>query len=301
MKGTTVIPEHFTLHEVAGGIWSTETDFNGIAVGNAAIIDAGAGKTIVVDTFMSDVAAQELRSVAEALTGNKVFLAVNSHWHGDHTSGNQVFGDVPIVSTRLTMEQLLATAPGDIDAWQAEIDQTIAHLATTADDDPIAAKRLASHRTFRDFASRFKLTLPDLLIEDRIVIEGERAVEIATLGRGHTVSDVFVWVPDAAAVVTGDLCWNGVHPRMNDGFPLDWATYVESLMALEPKHVIPGHGAPTTAAGLTDLPDYFRTVATLVDDVRAGTPATELPPPGTSSEWADLQRFHASLEVLAQR
>ena len=45
-------PEHFTLHEVVPGVWGAEADFSKPSVGNAAIIDAGGGKTIVVDTFI---------------------------------------------------------------------------------------------------------------------------------------------------------------------------------------------------------------------------------------------------------
>lgn len=293
-------PEHFTLAEVTDGVWAAVADLTGIAIGNAAIIDAG-GRTIVVDTFMSDVAAAELRRTAEALTGNAVFLAVNSHWHGDHTHGNQVFADIPIVSTRATLEEIATAAPSDVGAWQAEIDATIAHLEATAPTDPVAARRLESQRVFRGFAERFSLTLPDLLIERHLAIQGERSVEITTLGRGHTVSDVIVWLPDERVLVTGDLCWSRIHPRMHDGFPADWAGYIDQLIELDPVHVIPGHGMPTDVEALAALPEYFRAVDGLVGEVRAGTDATSLPAPEGSEEWADLARFHASLQALAVR
>ena len=45
---------------------------------------------------------QRLRQVAEQLTGRSVFMLVNTHWHGDHTYGNQVFADVSIVATEST-------------------------------------------------------------------------------------------------------------------------------------------------------------------------------------------------------
>jgi len=293
--------EHFTLHEIVAGVWAAEADLGGASVGNAAIIDAG-GKTIVVDTFMTDVAARELRQTAEELTGNRVYLAVNSHWHEDHTGGNHVFADVPIVSTSTTMEQVVENAPNDIGAWQAEIDTAIDSLTAAAEaGDKAAAKRLDQQRHIRNHADNFKLVLPDLLIDGRLVIEGERRVEIETQGGGHTVSDTFVWLPAERVLVTGDLCWNGIHPRMHDGFPAAWAEYSESLIGLDPSHVIPGHGVPGTIDALRDLPDYFRAVDGIVAEVQAGATPTDFEAPAGSTDWAGITRFHDGIRVLADR
>ena len=292
-------PEHFTLSEVVAGVWTAEADLMGASVGNAAIIDAG-GKTIIVDTFMTHVAAVELRRTAEELTVNRVYLAVNSHWHDDHTGGNQVFADVPIVSTTTTMEMVLENAADDIDAWHSEIDESLRRLEAAAEEgDATAARRLTGMRHYRTSADSFSLTLPNLLNDGRLVIEGERRVEIETRGKGHTVSDTFVWLPSERTLISGDLCWNGIHPRMHDGFPAAWADYVDGLLAMDPLHVIPGHGAPGDSDALRDLPEYFRTVETLIDEVRSGTDPTSIPAPGASEDWNGLERFQDGLRTLA--
>lgn len=291
-------PEHFTLHEVVPGVWEAEADFAKASVGNAAIIDAGAGKTIVVDTFMTTAAARELREAAESLTGNPLFLAVNSHWHGDHTNGNQVFGDLPIVSTRLTMDAIAANARTDTAAWQAELEASMD--AARSGDTETDLSRLALLQHFHDTAGEFHLTLPDLLVDGRLVIEGERTVEIITHGRGHTVSDTVVWLPAERLVVTGDLCWNGIHPRTQDGFPEDWATYVETLLEMQPKHVIPGHGEPEDGSVLEPLPSYFRTLAAAVEAVRGGTDPGDVEPPAGSEDWQGIERFRTGLDLLAR-
>ena len=289
-------PEHFQLHEVVAGVWAAEADFLAASVGNAAIIDAGAGKTIVFDTFMTDVASR----VAEALTGNEVHLAVNSHWHSDHADGNQVFGDVPIVATAATRDRLIEESPDDISAWQAEIDEAITALeeAVAAGDDK-ASKRLDQQRHLRATATNFRLTLPDVLIEDKLVVTGERTVQIETRGRGHTISDVFAWLPDERVLVTGDLCWNGMHPRMHDGFPIDWADYAEALLGRDPQHVIPGHGPPGDAAALRALPAYLRACAGAVEEVRAGTDPEEVGALPGSEDWAGIARLRDGLRALA--
>lgn len=293
-------PEHFTLHEVMAGVWEAEADFSGTSVGNAAIIDAG-GKTIVVDTFMTDVAAAELRTVAESLTGNPVHLAVNTHWHQDHTNGNQVFADVPIVSTNATRAMVQESVRRDLDAWQAEIETAMAPLRVAADaGDASARARLGTLTHFHRFAGVFRVTLPDLLIDGRLVVEGERTVEIVTHGRGHTVSDTVVWLPAERVLVTGDLCWHEIHPRTQDGFPNEWATYVETLLALEPRHVIPGHGRPADVSALDPYPAYFRSLAEAVAVVEDGADPAEIEPPRGSESWAGIERFRTGLELLAQ-
>jgi cyclase len=294
--------QHFTLHQVTDGVWEAEGDFSKASIGNAAIVDAGGGKTIVIDTFMTQVAAAELRQAAEALTGNSVFLAVNSHWHSDHVSGNQVFDDVPIVSTRQTRDEIAKTAPADAAAWEPEIDAAITRLeAAVADGDSAAPGSLTVQRQFKAHVSGFQMTLPNLLIDGNLVVEGERRVEIMTLGRGHTVSDTVVWLPHDKVVVTGDLCWRGIHPRTQDGFPADWATYAEALITLGPKHVIPGHGAPGGLEALTSLPSYFRAVATMVEEVRTGADPAGFDAPEGSADWGGLARFHNGLRLLADQ
>jgi glyoxylase-like metal-dependent hydrolase (beta-lactamase superfamily II) len=291
--------QHFTLREVVAGVWLAEADISGTSVGNATIIDLG-GKTIVVDTFMTDIAATELRATAEKLTGNRVHLAVNTHWHGDHTNGNQVFADVPIVATRTTLEKVLSEAPTDLGAWQSEIEASITSLQEAADGgDAAALHRIEILQHFHRFAGDFSVTLPNLLIEDRLVVQGERRVEISTHGRGHTVSDIIAWLPDDRVLISGDLCWNRIHPRTRDGFPLEWATYTERLIALEPKHVIPGHGEVGDASALEELPAYFRELDALVDAVAAGADPAGVEPPGVSEDWAGIQRFRTGLTRLA--
>jgi glyoxylase-like metal-dependent hydrolase (beta-lactamase superfamily II) len=293
--------QHFTLHQVTDGVWEAEGDFSKASIGNAAIVDAG-GKTIVIDTFMTQVAAAELREAAEALTGNSVFLAVNTHWHSDHASGNQVFDDVPIVSTSQTRDEIARTAPADVAAWEPEIEAAIARLeAAVAAGDDAASDQLTLQRHFKAHTTGFRMTLPSLLIDGTLTVEGERRVEIMTLGRGHTVSDTIVWLPAERVVITGDLCWRGIHPRTQDGFPTDWATYAEALIALEPKHVIPGHGLPGGPEALTTLPSYFRTVAEMVEAVRTGADPTSFEAPQGSSDWEGLARFHTGLRILAQQ
>jgi len=54
------MPEHFTVSEVASGVYACVAGASQAAVGNTAIVDTGS-RTIVVDSFMTTVGAAELR------------------------------------------------------------------------------------------------------------------------------------------------------------------------------------------------------------------------------------------------
>ena len=299
------MPDHFTLVETAPGVHAAVAGSSGAAVGNAVIIDTGA-KTVVVDTFMTAQAAEELRTAVTDLTGRSAFLAVNTHWHADHTRGNQVFADVPIASTRMTVELIVANAPTDFIAYEDEIDGYLATLREKLEsEDPgqraLAERRIAGLEQLKVSIPGFSLTLPSLLIDDRLVVAGERDLEILTYGGGHTNSDTFVWIPSERLVVAGDLCWTRIHPRIHDGHPANWADILDRMLKLDPAIVISGHGIPDGPEVPAALVPYFRAVDAMVEQVRAGADPAGLLVPEGSEEWDGPERLWDGIKQLAGR
>ena len=62
--------QHFTLHELAPGVFMAQAVTGRGAVSNAGIIDLG-DQTVVFDTFMTHPAGSELREAALSLTGRE--------------------------------------------------------------------------------------------------------------------------------------------------------------------------------------------------------------------------------------
>jgi cyclase len=102
--------KHFNLEKVSEGIFAAIAKDGGGSVGNAGFVDLG-GKTLVFDTFNTQQAAEDLRKIAENITNQPVSWVINSHYHGDHIRGNQVFKDCNIVSTYTTLNQMKETHP----------------------------------------------------------------------------------------------------------------------------------------------------------------------------------------------
>lgn len=277
----------------------------GAAVGNATIVDLG-GKTVIVDTFMTAQAAEELRTAAVDLTGRSAFLAVNTHWHADHTRGNQVFHDVPIVATRATVALIVANAPHDLVVYEEEIDGYLASWrAKTESEDAteraMARRRLAGLEQIKISIPGFHLILPNVLIDDRLVLAGDRDLEILTYGGGHTDSDSFGWLRSERTLIAGDLCWTRIHPRIDDGHPSSWADILDRIVQLEPAIVISGHGVPAGPEVPAALAPYFRAVHAMVKEVRGGADPASVAVPKGSEEWDGQERLREGLRVLASK
>src|SRR5713226_8755299 len=91
--------DDFQLVKVADGVYAAISKPGGLASGNAGFI-VGDGGVLVVDTFFTPAAVEELLGEIAAQTKQPVKYAVNTHYHLDHTGGNQVFAErgVPIIA-----------------------------------------------------------------------------------------------------------------------------------------------------------------------------------------------------------
>src|SRR5690242_7005677 len=74
---------------------------------NAGAIETPNG-TIVVDRQQYPRLARELRSAVLARTAQPLRIVVNTHCHLDHTHGNTVFADVPILAHEKTLAAMNA-------------------------------------------------------------------------------------------------------------------------------------------------------------------------------------------------
>ena len=124
--------DHFMLETIAEGIYAAIHKDGAGAVGNAGIIDLG-DRSLVFDTFLTPVAAEDLRRAAEELTGRNVTLVINSHYHNDHIWGNQVFEPTTeIIATQETNQLILTRGREDIKWYkenaEPELEKLIAKL-----------------------------------------------------------------------------------------------------------------------------------------------------------------------------
>ena len=186
--------------------------------------------------------AQEIMPKIKALTDKPIRFAFDTHHHGDHAYGNQVWvdnGAVPVAHTGVIDEMkkyetgYYGGAPG---RWEE-----------SAKDRPDVK------------ASRLKP--PSVLFPREMVFDdGKRRVELIHLGVAHTHGDAVAWLPKEKILFTGDACVNGPYNYVADGNVEKWIATLDAAKKLGANIVCPGHGPRGAETVLSDQQKYFRTL-----------------------------------------
>ena len=260
--------EDFQLVKVAEGVYAAIAKPGGLASGNAGFVIGDDG-VVVFDTFATPAALEELIGEIQALTKLPIKYAVNSHYHLDHTGGNQVLAarGIPIIAHdkvmiwQTTKNKRFLPAAADL---EKRIGDAIKQLADTPEDQK--DKRVQLERSIRrlDAMRAIILTNPTKTFKSGTMELklGKRKVILATLP-GHTGGDVFAYVPDANVVFMGDLGWSKTLPNLVDATVNDWIPTLDNILKQHPTaKYVPGHGSVAEATEIKGFRDYL-------DDLRA--------------------------------
>lgn len=222
-------------------------------------VSVGEDGILIVDDKFAPLADKIRAALAEA-GGGKLQFILNTHWHGDHTGGNQVFGpEAPIlahtnVRQRLAMEQKLTRRtypPAPKEAW------------------PVI--------TFDHSVS--------------VHFNGEE-IKAIHFPHGHTDGDSVIFFTGSNVVHMGDDFFAGRFPfvDLESGGDVEGLTRnIEKILAELPADVIliPGHGPVST---LDDLRAYHRMLVETTEIVRgrlaAGKSLEDIKAEGLPEEWA---------------
>ena len=251
--------DDFQIVKVADGVYAAIAKSGGLASGNAGFVIGNDG-VLIFDTFFTPAAIEELIAEIQSLTKLPIKFAVNSHYHLDHTGGNQVLNarGIPIIAHdnvmiwQTTRNKRFLPAPEELAKRKAD---AVKQLADTPAEQ--ADKRAQLERTIRrlDAMMTIKLTNPTKTFKSGTMTLnlGKRKVILATLP-GHTGGDVFAYVPDANVVFTGDLGWSKTLPNLVDATVHDWIPTLDQILKQYPAaRYVPGHG---NVAGATDIKEF---------------------------------------------
>ena len=262
--------DNFTLNKVADGVFAAVAKTGGLASGNAGFV-VGEEGVLLVDTFLTPAAVEDLIGVIAAETKQPIKYALNTHYHLDHTGGNQVLAarGVPIIAHEKLMEWQTVKNRRFLPAaeeLQKRRDAATKQLSEIPADQ--ADKRAPLERQIRRFDALLmvKLTNPSVTFAAGTVRLhlGKREVILFTLP-GHTGGDVLAYVPDANVVFMGDMGWRKTLPNLVDATVNDWITSLDSLLVQYPNaKFVPGHGEVATAAEIREFKDYLDDLRTRV-------------------------------------
>lgn len=218
------------------------------AVGNGTIetrssnmVIVNADDVVLVDTNITPEATRRLVSDIKTITDKPIRYVINTHWHYDHTDGNQVFGpDVTIIGHE---NERTAILQGVLKNRLAQEFQNLPGQIENARKQ--GGERLKVLEAYQEQLKETVPTPPTLTVADHLTLfRGEREIRLLYLGRGHSDTDLMVYLPREKIVATGDFFEGPATGALNFGFHDEWATNLEKLKALDFENVVPGHGEP---------------------------------------------------------
>jgi glyoxylase-like metal-dependent hydrolase (beta-lactamase superfamily II) len=244
----------YKFETVANGVYyATSTGSMVTGSNNVAIV--GDRDVLVVDTGTSPAAARAFIDDLKLVTTKPIRYVVNTHFHYDHTDGNQVYaGKADIIAheyVKLAMQSLdvlhrepfktsqLTNVPNRIDALRKQI-------AAEADASRKATleRQLAVAQQGWEELKEITPTPPNVTYSRKKVVNlGGREVQLLFLGRGHTNGDTVIYLPKEKIVCTGDLMESQI-AYMGDAQFDEWVTTLGALKKLDFDTDLPGHGAP---------------------------------------------------------
>src|SRR5215471_2653235 len=270
----------YKFEKIADGVYYATVTAPGLGSNNVVIVNDT--DVLIVDTGTSPAAARAFVEDIKKLTDKPIRYVVNTHWHYDHTAGNQIFGpEVQIIATDY-LHQMLATVDvlhrepfltSQVTGLLARIDTLNRQIAAEGDAQQKAAlqRDLADTQRLQQNNSEIKVTPPNIHYSTKMVLHtGGREIDLLFLGRGHTGGDTVVFLPKERIVCTGDLMQSRL-AYIGDAFFSEWITTLEELKKLDFAVDLPGHGVPFSnksliAAYQAYLTDLMKQVTNLKND-----------------------------------
>jgi glyoxylase-like metal-dependent hydrolase (beta-lactamase superfamily II) len=234
-----------------------------VGQGGNIVVSTGSDGPVLVDDQFAPL-APKIEAAVKALQDRPVRFVINTHWHGDHTGGNEPFGKGGAlivahenVRKRMSTKQLIA-------AFQREVPPA-----------PAAA-------------------LPVVTFDDGVTLHwnGEE-IAVEHVDPAHTDGDALVWFRKANVVHTGDTYVAGMFPfvDVSSGGSLEGiirsAEQVLAQAGPETK-IVPGHGPLSNAA---ELGAWREMLVSVRDRVKAALAA------GKSLEAYQAEQPLAELEA----
>ena len=229
----------------------------------------------------------KIKAAIATVSNQPIKYLVNTHFHGDHTGGNEPFAKdgVTIVSEVNVKNRLAAGTTNGLTG------------ARTAPASPAALPS-------KTYTGSFKIRL------------NGRVADLKHIANAHTDGDTYIWFKTANVLSTGDTFTNGRYPNIdfaNGGNIKGMIAAADAYLKLTnaKTRIVPGHGPIADKAALTEYRTMLVTardrMAALVkegkseDDVVAAKPFADLDAKWAPTELASKNFIRVVYHSLADR
>ncbi|OGQ68563.1 MAG: hypothetical protein A3F88_08470 [Deltaproteobacteria bacterium RIFCSPLOWO2_12_FULL_42_16] len=188
---------------------------------------------VVIDTQGPKDLALHLKKKIQEITDKPIVYVINTHYHGDHTFGNQYFNEAKeIISHENTKKNLTEKDTQHREQFKKSFGE--------------------------NSLEGFELTLPTKTFKNTLSLRiGGKTIELAYLGKGHTDGDIIVYFPIERIMFGGDLLYKERLPWLGDAYISDWIETLKNLKNFDAGIYVPGHGGAGNIDMLFNLQQYL--------------------------------------------
>jgi cyclase len=196
------------------------------------------GMVVIETSLIRSHDARIRKSIEKEFGRNDFKYLINTHFHHDHTAGNQIYADATIVAHQnvpagmreeLTGEGLVKLVD-KFKGMQKEREEALTHLDPQSRDYKFTEEFIACLKlAIPELQSGFVPTYPSVLFEKSLILDmGDLTVELYSFGGMHTDSDIVVFVPEEGLVAVGDIGPDQVLPFIRKDLKSDFSVTLEN-------------------------------------------------------------------------
>ena len=196
---------------------------------------------VVVDTRVTPAEARKVKEAIRKQTKLPILYVINTHYHGDHTFGNQTFRESHNIIAHENVRRAL-----EFEAGKEHL-EVFKSLKIPGIEDTM-------------------VTPPNIIFRDKMdIYAGEYHLELIHV-KGHTDGDLFIYIEALKTLITGDLIQNKRIPYMGDAYIEEWIKSINYMGDLNAEIYIPGHGEPAGKPLLIAMKHYLIELRRMVEN-----------------------------------
>lgn len=245
---------------------------------------------VMIDTEACPRVMAPIKEKIEQTFGRRDWAyVINTHAHDNHCSGNILFKGAVIVGHENLPEdmQWLIRRQTEPDWKRRELDHTASILQSLQAELP----RSVGNRTYnmlirsdlvfydlfaKDMEEGHEIVKPSLMFSDRHTLDlGDLTLELIFFGKGHSLSDTLVYIPQEKTLVSGAIAYQrGQLPEIGEQSQLQdvhrFLAVLDSFLdeSVKIDHLIPSHSTLLQRSDLLPIRDYYQRMLTEVQSAR---------------------------------
>jgi cyclase len=194
---------------------------------------------VVIEASLIRAHDARIREAIEKEFGrNDIKYLINTHYHHDHTAGNQIYPDATVIGHKNTPAGMKEELTGEglvklIDKFERmlkEREEALTHLDPGSRDYKFTEEFIVClELVIPELQSGLVPTYPTVMFEKNMILDmGDMTIELYSIGGMHTDSDIVVFIPEEGLVAIGDVPPDQILPYIRKELKSDFAVTLEN-------------------------------------------------------------------------